>query len=764
MLRLLGRFALSLDGTAATQIRLSTRKSGALIAYLAMSPEQTASREALATLLWGADRQARQSLRQALTLLRKELGWSHVFTADADAVRLQPGVWSIDARDFEECSRSTNADDLDRAARLFGGEFLAGLNIDETGFDAWVSNQRQRMQLAASRLCETFAARSDLVTDGEQAVGAIERMLALDPLREDWQRLALTLFVRYRGKSEALAHADAFAALLKRELNVAPEKATLALVEQIRAGEIAPIAAQSMPVQDAAPALSNTDADCADERPPSTGPMIAETGSQIEAATEGARIEMPHVRRSLGVHRWPPRRIAAGIAAVALVGGALGLAYVRAAAPKADASVRVTASPDPWQPPPRASSPAAQLDGIIPLVVLPFRSAGEGSDLSRSVAEVMTDDLTGTLSRTDTLRVISRETARNYRDRPVTAIGAELAVRYVLAGGVEADQGKLRVHATLTDTTGRLVWSARFERTGEDWQAIQDEIIGGVGRELSVALTRIESERDAADLGANHLIIKGWNALLASTSGGQAKLKEAEQFFVAALERAKDSPRAKTGLGAYHVITAVQLLVPDAQAHLAKGEALLQDVIDRHQHLAETHQFIGLAHVARGRADVAATWFERAIALNPSLAPAYAQLGRVLSRNGHPDQALAHILYAMRLSPNDPGLPFWLGFAGAAEIERKNYQKAIEYFDRALALNPTQPRNLLSRVSAHALAGNLALARKQLEQVQTMYPHLSGQKLLTRFFGQTPDERHSPQLRRGLQLALAPPSDFGRSP
>jgi DNA-binding SARP family transcriptional activator len=42
-LRLLGRLALAFEDESAP-IRLSTRKAGALIAYLATSPEQTASR------------------------------------------------------------------------------------------------------------------------------------------------------------------------------------------------------------------------------------------------------------------------------------------------------------------------------------------------------------------------------------------------------------------------------------------------------------------------------------------------------------------------------------------------------------------------------------------------------------------------------------------------------------------------------------------------------------------------------------------------
>src|SRR4051812_42102650 len=104
-LRLLGRPVLT-RGEDPAPIRLSTRKVSALVAYLATNPDQTASREELATLLWGScsEQQARQSLRQALAFLRKDLGSPNFFTADADVVRLQPGFWSVDALEFETLS------------------------------------------------------------------------------------------------------------------------------------------------------------------------------------------------------------------------------------------------------------------------------------------------------------------------------------------------------------------------------------------------------------------------------------------------------------------------------------------------------------------------------------------------------------------------------------------------------------------------------------------------------------------------------------
>src|SRR6478672_8748708 len=151
-LRLLGRLALT--GEDSLPIRLVTRKCGALLAYLATCPEQAASREQLATLLWGgcADAQARQSLRQALVLLRKELNAGELFTADKTHVRLMPGAWSIDLAAFEALARSAEPQLLAQAGALFGGAFLQDFHLDEEAFDEWLGEQRNRVERAAARL------------------------------------------------------------------------------------------------------------------------------------------------------------------------------------------------------------------------------------------------------------------------------------------------------------------------------------------------------------------------------------------------------------------------------------------------------------------------------------------------------------------------------------------------------------------------------------------------------------------------------------
>ena len=64
-----------MQDAAGGEIRIASRKGRALLAYLALRPGESHSRDRLATLLWeDADEElARTSLRQALAAVRKSL-------------------------------------------------------------------------------------------------------------------------------------------------------------------------------------------------------------------------------------------------------------------------------------------------------------------------------------------------------------------------------------------------------------------------------------------------------------------------------------------------------------------------------------------------------------------------------------------------------------------------------------------------------------------------------------------------------------------
>src|SRR4051794_34783473 len=102
-LKLLGAFEASLASGMA--IDLPGRKDRALLAILALAPAAGHSRDKLASLLWSdrGDRQARDSLKQSLTRLRRALDVAAPgLVADRNRVRLDPAELATDIARFEQ--------------------------------------------------------------------------------------------------------------------------------------------------------------------------------------------------------------------------------------------------------------------------------------------------------------------------------------------------------------------------------------------------------------------------------------------------------------------------------------------------------------------------------------------------------------------------------------------------------------------------------------------------------------------------------------
>ena len=238
-LHLLGRFAASVVGNEPVQIRFRAKKGAALLAFLALRPQHSASREELAALLWGDryDQQARQNLRQCLISLRTDLApfAPDLLIFDGDRIGLLAESLSVDAIELAELAKSDELSELERAAELYRGPLLADL-------DEWLRHERGRGRLesVASDVFRRLAEQMDAAGRGEEAIRAAERLIAVDAFREDWQRIALRLYARYRGRTAAMAHAQAFSAQLQRELAVTPEAETATLIEEIKRGAIEP--------------------------------------------------------------------------------------------------------------------------------------------------------------------------------------------------------------------------------------------------------------------------------------------------------------------------------------------------------------------------------------------------------------------------------------------------------------------------------------------------------------------------------------------
>jgi DNA-binding SARP family transcriptional activator len=116
------------------KLELHGVRQRALVGYLALSPHDF-SRAHLAGLLWPdvSDDEARHSLRQCLSVIRRDLGpAAALLMFDNDRIGLDPARYTTDVARFYELSAGTKRSDWRAASTLYSGELLAGIDLDGT--------------------------------------------------------------------------------------------------------------------------------------------------------------------------------------------------------------------------------------------------------------------------------------------------------------------------------------------------------------------------------------------------------------------------------------------------------------------------------------------------------------------------------------------------------------------------------------------------------------------------------------------------------
>jgi DNA-binding SARP family transcriptional activator len=231
--RVLGPVEVTIDGQAAPA-DLLWRKHLALLVVLARSPSRKRSRTQLMLLLWGdkPDSAARQSLNEALRILRRRLGDDAVITR-GDEVQLAEGAVELDAN---EVDRLLDAGYVSAATELIRGDFMDGFTVPNAwDFEEWLAAERRLWrEHAVTALAE--AATSALASGTTRGARTFaERALRLDPLCESAVRALMCAHALAGDRAAALNEFRRFTSELDRTYGIAPGSETEALAERIGA-------------------------------------------------------------------------------------------------------------------------------------------------------------------------------------------------------------------------------------------------------------------------------------------------------------------------------------------------------------------------------------------------------------------------------------------------------------------------------------------------------------------------------------------------
>lgn len=229
-----------IEKEAGGPVWLTGKRGPAILAYLARCPGMAAPRERLADLLWSDSdgEHSRNSLRQTLSVLRRDLSRAgmDIVHSHKELIGLAPDAVRVDVEDFETGLSARSAQELQTALALYTGPFLDGFYLGSNAFDDWAASERERL---LSRALESFERLARLV-DAESGLVVADRILAMEPTREESYRLKMELLIACGQRDKALRTFEACRSVLKKEFGVDVSPETRALWQSLSSADTSP--------------------------------------------------------------------------------------------------------------------------------------------------------------------------------------------------------------------------------------------------------------------------------------------------------------------------------------------------------------------------------------------------------------------------------------------------------------------------------------------------------------------------------------------
>jgi len=700
-LRLLGQFELGLHDSGAL-VPVPTAKMRALIAYLAAAPRFTETRRRLAGLLWASsgEDQARQSLRQLLSNFRHgaPLGASGIVMFDESSVSLNPSLVAIDRTDLMQAGPDAEVAELSSVADLYRDDFDLGLDIGEPDFDAWLRTERGRCRDAAIALLDRLVRALAGQGRHEEALARANRLAEIDPLREETQRLVIAQEAMASGRASAMQRYEAFRQLLRDELGVRPEAATLALLDELRRQPLA-------------------------ERP-------ADTPAALEAQAAPVAPAGP-VAPSAATRRWRLTAIAASLA-LALP---LGVMIAKSA----------------WRP---FETPIAYIDddtARASIVMLPFEAAPGHDDL-RARTRAHEEEARIAFARSGRLMMVEIPDMPVSRD-PVT-IGRTLRARYVVKTMLTETAGGVLADVSLIDSASGATVSVLPVPVGEAAVKFAREVVRSIFPAIVLHRARVLATIDPESTPA---LLWRAAALQIASRVGPTKPEEFA-LYEQVLARDPKQLTALLGLGGGLILKVARDQSPNRMADIRLAESLMQTAYEQAPFSGEVALEQGMLKKLQQQYDEAIPDFERAVRLDRTQWIAAAQVAHCKMFVGRFEEAYAEMEAVMPNLLPDIGAAESAFIAGETALVTGHPDRAVDYLDIAVSGNPRIARIQALRAAALWMAGRHAEAHTAAGLSQTLTPPHSPETMARR--GSEASQRYKEARDRYLaafRSALASP-------
>jgi TolB-like protein len=344
------------------------------------------------------------------------------------------------------------------------------------------------------------------------------------------------------------------------------------------------------------------------------------------------------------------------------------------------------------------------------VAVLPFANVSGDPD-AEYFSDGMTGDIINHLSQIADLKVISRTTVMQYKgtSRSLREIGEELGVATVLEGEVQRIGERVRINAQLIDAENDVhLWAEQYNRELTDVFAIQSDVAQQIAGALRTRLTPAERRRIEArpteNLEAYDNYLRGRHFW---TQRSSAAFDSAIRYYNRAVLLDPEYARAYAGLAETYVLLP-EFGGPSFPETLPYARAATERALALNPELAEAYAASGyIKTVFEWDREAAELDYRKAIELDPDYATAHQWYAELLAQTRRWDEALAEARRAVELDPLSPAANMILGnliaYTGDPEA-------AIPVVEQALDIAPDMELATYVLASTHVLNGDLAAA------------------------------------------------------
>jgi TolB-like protein/Flp pilus assembly protein TadD len=329
----------------------------------------------------------------------------------------------------------------------------------------------------------------------------------------------------------------------------------------------------------------------------------------------------------------------------------------------------------------------ASLPKIKSLAVLPLQNLS-GDPSQDYVADGMTEELIGQLSRIHGLRVTSRTSSMHFKNiqLPMREIAKMLGVDVILEGSLIREGSQVRIHAQLIRAaTDEHIWTGEYQREYRSLLEVQDQVTRSIVEQIEVNLTPEDRARLASthpvDPEAHESYLKGLYYFNQRTADA---LNKSIASFQQAIAKDSGYAPAYSGLAEAYAMLGFRGGFPskDALSH-AKTAAL--KAIELDNALAEPHASLAfIAETHEWDWATAEREYKRALELNPGDAQAHNWYAGYLTYTGRFDDGTSEARRARDLDPLS--LPINNALAGRL-LAGGHYDEALQQVQETLELD-----------------------------------------------------------------------------